>query len=109
MSALLLAVVVSVGVVGDTPGDHIAWWKRHLRPRTLVRYGACGQCSKFGGYATGSGYDYRVEFDYPWYLNRRRPSYPPVINLVNPLAVPATESVPESIAPPAATPALPDE
>jgi len=49
-----------------------------------------------------------VEFDYPWYLNRRRPSYSPAAHLINPIAVPAVESIPESIAPPVPTPTIID-
>ncbi len=101
MPTVLLALIVTAAGAGDVSDDHIAWWKRHLRPRTLVRYGACGPCSRPGGSAPGTGYDYRVEFDYPWYLNRRRPTYRPAESFVNPIVAPPVEVIPKPLDPPA--------
>ncbi len=111
MSAVLLAIVVTSGVGHDHSSDHIAWWKRHLKCRTLVRYGECGKCDSNGPCDTcEGGFNYRVQFDYLWYLNRRKPNYSPVMNASHPGVAPVEEtlseeslpvlSVPEEIIPP---------
>lgn len=106
MSALLLAIVMTAGVGHDHSPDHIHWWKQHLKCRTLVLYGECGRCGNAGTCSNCKEFNYRVEFDYLWSMNRRRPCCSPTTNTTQPVVMPVEELLPEQITPPRPAPGL---
>ncbi len=78
IAACVLSAVLSAGPVYEVPKSNVHWWARYLKCRTLVRYGDCRACQ--GGmcpaHGHGNTFDYRVQFDYPWYVNRKHPGRP---------------------------------